>query len=76
MPWCPFAVWDSQCSRHSDCGDGAKRYEKEKQQWDEVGNESKDPSSFLFFPNLKRTDGKLLLLEISKSLKKSKSQNC
>ena len=48
MPWCPFAVWDSQCSRHSDCGDGAKRYEKEKQQWDEVGNESKDPSSLLF----------------------------
>ena len=47
MPWCPFAVWDSQCSRHSDCGDGAKRYEKEKQQWGEVGNESKVPSSLL-----------------------------
>ena len=26
----------------------AKRYEKEKQQWDEVGNESKAPSSLLF----------------------------
>ena len=48
MPWCPFAVWDSQCSRRSDCGDGEKRYEKEKQQWDEVGNESKAPSSLLF----------------------------
>ena len=48
MPWCPFAVWDSQCSRHSDCGDSAKRYEKEKQQWDEVGNESEAPSSLLF----------------------------
>ena len=30
----------------------------------------------LFFPILKRTDSKLLLLEISRSLKKSKSQNC
>ena len=48
LKWCPFAVWDSQCSRRSDCGDSANRYEKEKQQWDEVGNESNAPSSLLF----------------------------
>ena len=47
MLWCPFAVWDGQCSRRSDRGDGAKRYEKEKQQWDEVGNESEVPFSLL-----------------------------